>query len=1084
MADLIKLLDFYTEKDHEILFGRDEEIKSLIHLLHSYPIIIMSGESGTGKTSIIRAGLIPLLDRDTIIIYHRLNPDSKKILAEKLLLYLENLQGVEKCFEKIVMALTDKFKKEGKKCIIILDQFEELLVEYQDGRNWFPVKILSSISNASSIQFLFCLRSDYLPLFMMWLHPTRLHFFAEQFYYLTRFSEHIALQVLQQILSYQNINPGYDQFSHITTLLAELDVEGTVYPPHLQIIASYLLQQAAQKRLSDLDFTVMNIKEIEKILSGFFNKELFKDMTDSHRKIVKQVLDTLVGREGLRRKLTLNELSIKIKYHEDDLLPLLNKLIERRTLRRNEEDKFELVHDFLSRHFFESFNTEEKHNRRLQDMFTTAMMDYRDAGILLDERRIRLFLHYRDILDLDKEARLFLIKSVLSLFVIGYNPYLDISMNQDLLELLRIENNKDNRLSIIAKLNTITGYNDLPYLKELYEKENDYMAKTDILTLIAELDPDWVKKICEDHLGNWETLHETYLEGLLRAIRSITEAHFSQLILPILSEHSSDSIQLASLETIEAIKNASVIPDLLTFLEEKKIKIARVIDSCILTIDNLLYTVQEKSEYESLKRRFISTLKKLIYKSVYVSQPNAFTAYIKHSEPDPSECESLLTTTQDNYNIESIIRAMGEIGDSAYRDTLLFFIQNTDDNTYIETAISSLGRLQENMDFELYRNLYKTYSSSQIRYIIIDNLVDSEYREAIELFRSIIKNKDETDSTLLMKATGGLHKFGNEDDIQLLKSLVTESQDIAMKEHYIEVISNFNTTYAPIIKKTLKEIWNNEQQDSLRILTACKLFLLGDSTFYPFLLSRLSRIDEHFEKYIQQSLFAFTKDPVVEIFRVFLKHKGPFPEPDTVQSTLQDIVLHAANREYACIALTILGAFFGTGIQDWFHELLGTANRPELRGLALLAIAEDSRNDILALVEDRLFTSNWPLTQKFALYALGILNLDGTNHENRISILDHFIRETTFHDLLDHAIWVYYACGTKNDCENIEQLLSDERGMKIRNSYFIQRLENTLMSIKENPLEDRDLPLLENLYKIENYWWRQSLRLSPMIFTI
>lgn len=1083
MADPIKLLDFYTEKDHEILFGREKETKSLLHLLDAYSIVIISGESGTGKTSLIRAGLIPLLPGDTVVIYHRMNSDSRKQLPEKLLSCMVQSQGLEKSFERIVTALLDTFKQEGKQCIVILDQFEELLVEYQDGREWFPVRILSSISVKASVRFLFCLRSDYLPLFMTWLHPTRLHFFAEQFYYLTRFSEHTALGVLQQMLSHQNINPGYDQFSHITALLAELDVEGTVYPPHLQIIASYMVQQTRGKSLSDLDLTKMSKKEIEKILSGFFNKELFKGMTDSHRRIVKQVLDTLVGREGLRRKLTLKELSIKVKCHEDDLLPLLNRLIERRTLRRNEEEKFELVHDFLSRHFFESFSTEEKHIRRLQDMFATAMMDYRDADIFLDERRIRLFLHYRDILDLDKEARILIIKSVLSLFVIGFNPYLDLTMSQDLLELLKIENNKDNRLSIISKLNNLMGYNDVPYLKELYEKEPDYMVKTDILSLLADLDPDWVIKICEDHFHNWENLHETFMEGLLRSVRSIIEPHIARLILPILSAHTSDSVQLTIIEIIEGLKDPSLIPDLLALLEEKKIKIARVIDSCILAIDNLLYYAVEKSEYESLKNRFISMLKKLIYKSVYVSQPNAFTAYIKYSVPDPSECESLLTTTQDNYNIESIIRAMGDIGDSAYKDTLIFFMKNTDDNTYIEAVFSSLGRLKAGPDFEFYRDIYETYSSSQIRGTIIDTLIDSENKEALDLFHSIIKDKDELDSILLMKATGGLSKLGNEDDIQLLKDLLFDSQDVNMKEHYIEVISNFNTTYTSAIKKTLMEIWNSEQLDSLRILTACKLFLLGDTTCYPFLLTRLSRIDEQFEKYIHQSLFAFSKDSVLEIFRTFLKHKGPYPDPETTKRTLQDIVLHAANREYACIALTILGAYFGTESREWFYELIGTANRPELRGLSLLAIAQNHGDDILTLIEDRMFTSNWPLIQRFALYALGILDLEGTDHENRINILSHFIQETAIYDLLDHAIWIYYACGTKSDCRNIEQLISGERSMIIRNRYYIQRLENTFQSIKVKPLEDRGLPLLENLYKMENYWWRQSLKLNPMIFT-
>ena len=217
-------------------------------------------------------------------------------------------------------------------------------------------------------------------------------------------------------------------------------------------------------------------------------------------------------------------------------------------------------------------------------MFLAAMMDYRDAGIFLDERRIRLFLHYRDILDLDKEARIFLIKSILSLFVVGENPYLDLSMSQDLLELLRIEKNKDNRLTLIGKCNSLMGYNDLPALKELYHNETDYMAKTDMLSLISEFDPGWVKTICEEHLKDWKNLHETFLEGIIRSIRFFREPSFSRLILSVLSEHTSDNIQLAAIEALDIIKDSSVIKDLLTLISRKKITLSRVIDLSLIHI--------------------------------------------------------------------------------------------------------------------------------------------------------------------------------------------------------------------------------------------------------------------------------------------------------------------------------------------------------------------------------------------------------------------------------------------------------------------------------------------------------------------
>ena len=206
----------------------------------------------------------------------------------------------------------------------------------------------------------------------------------------------------------------------------------------------------------------------------------------------------------------------------------------------------------------------------------------------------------------------------------------------------------------------------------------------------------------------------------------------------------------------------------------------------------------------------------------------------------------------------------------------------------------------------------------------------------------------------------------------------------------------------------------------------------------------MSRVDEHFERYIQQSLFAFNKDSVLEIFRTLLTYQGPYREPEATKRTLRQIVLHAANREYACIALAILGSRFAAcpGMREWFYELVGTANRPELRGLAVIAVTETPDDNIIDFIEDRIFTSNWPLIRKFALYALGMLDLEESDHLNRMNILIHFIKETPSYDLIDHALWIMYGCAKKSDRGTLGRLLSDKLSMKINNSYFMQRIEN------------------------------------------
>ncbi|MEM7533932.1 MAG: CHAT domain-containing protein [Chloroflexota bacterium] len=62
-------LNFFTEQDAEIFFGRGHQIRNLydlVTMLDSAPIILFYGASGVGKSSMLAAGLLPRLQQQTI----------------------------------------------------------------------------------------------------------------------------------------------------------------------------------------------------------------------------------------------------------------------------------------------------------------------------------------------------------------------------------------------------------------------------------------------------------------------------------------------------------------------------------------------------------------------------------------------------------------------------------------------------------------------------------------------------------------------------------------------------------------------------------------------------------------------------------------------------------------------------------------------------------------------------------------------------------------------------------------------------------------------------------------------------------
>src|SRR3954468_13032023 len=64
----------FTEANYSFFFGREREVNQLARLVRQETLTVFFGKSGLGKSSILRAGLSPLLrDSEFVPIYIRLN---------------------------------------------------------------------------------------------------------------------------------------------------------------------------------------------------------------------------------------------------------------------------------------------------------------------------------------------------------------------------------------------------------------------------------------------------------------------------------------------------------------------------------------------------------------------------------------------------------------------------------------------------------------------------------------------------------------------------------------------------------------------------------------------------------------------------------------------------------------------------------------------------------------------------------------------------------------------------------------------------------------------------------------------------
>jgi hypothetical protein len=185
----------FSEKDAAVYFGREDEVQKAIAILNRLKkmggprLVMVLGASGSGKSSLVRAGVVPRLKRDPDrwIVIDPFRPERQPF--EKLALSLSGAFGrydADRDWQSIEQTITNKDVDAGAtslrelaidlraasgqheaSVLVIVDQFEELLVGEHDESAGAFLKLLQAIVSGDDNPFIVVgtLRSDFLGTF-------------------------------------------------------------------------------------------------------------------------------------------------------------------------------------------------------------------------------------------------------------------------------------------------------------------------------------------------------------------------------------------------------------------------------------------------------------------------------------------------------------------------------------------------------------------------------------------------------------------------------------------------------------------------------------------------------------------------------------------------------------------------------------------------------------------------------------------------------------------------------------------------------------------------------------------------------
>ncbi|WP_271254759.1 nSTAND1 domain-containing NTPase [Pseudanabaena sp. Chao 1811] len=162
-------LEKFGVEDHDKFFGRDRWIENLTEHLKHKNVLLLLGASGSGKSSLIQAGLVPALKKQPSLSLFKLFsfvPDVSPFES-----FYVSLQPTYKSKAKLAQIVkedtliqVEQSLKQDAQWLIFIDQFEELFTRTpKTERDLFIKSLIKLIEKSdSSIKVILTMRADFL----------------------------------------------------------------------------------------------------------------------------------------------------------------------------------------------------------------------------------------------------------------------------------------------------------------------------------------------------------------------------------------------------------------------------------------------------------------------------------------------------------------------------------------------------------------------------------------------------------------------------------------------------------------------------------------------------------------------------------------------------------------------------------------------------------------------------------------------------------------------------------------------------------------------------------------------------------
>jgi eukaryotic-like serine/threonine-protein kinase len=353
----------FQESNAENFFGREQETAEAIARLEDNPLLVLAGPSGIGKSSFVRAGVVPALKQSgawqvcisrpgrkplhdlygALISAFDLSRDSQIGLLDKEVM-------IERIAEEpgyLGAVLRKHAQRASSRILIFIDQFEEVFTLANAAERQAYLACLLGIADddSSPLRLVISVRSDFLDRFVE--NPALRSRMTNGLMFMQSLGIHGLSEALERPIAMQ----GYHyEPTIVADIVSKLSKE-TGALPLLQFCASQLWQRRTQATQTITLESYNDIGGVEGALAQYA-EGVVRDIPVDLHSILRTLLARLVTADGTRAIIDRSELA-QIGQNSQ-VTTLVDKLVKARLLSVNSDGadtRIELVHESLIAHW-------------------------------------------------------------------------------------------------------------------------------------------------------------------------------------------------------------------------------------------------------------------------------------------------------------------------------------------------------------------------------------------------------------------------------------------------------------------------------------------------------------------------------------------------------------------------------------------------------------------------------------------------------------------------------------------------------------------------------------------------------------